>query len=237
MAPTHTHPSSPSLWLVVPVSSKKCCLSCPTGEASAKFGVTPKWVSHCRRSVALCTMEQQTHTLSHLLRLCQHKAPALVVSRLAWDETGQRFAAQFPASVKNYGLELEQCIGTWQVMVARLRFVCVWGEADGGGCHELEMTLPPIVVSGTDAPSLWSGLFHHDTTRHILFARELLYSSARRAIDINETDAASSNLRLCAHLRARRESQPTVSVEHMLCRLHQNHLLEAVVVSISSMVF
>lgn len=187
-------------------------------QAAACLGLSPTWIRTCRVVAASGYLHWQGKTFGHLVMLAQRHRPQLVVCRTAWDETGQRLRTHRPE------LSTEQHIGTWQVMVCRQRLVVVWPSR---AAVEVDVTLPPCIVPSPSAANLYAGLFHNPTTKHIFAARELLFGFAAKGVDITETDAATANYRIEAHLSGRRTHK--TSKDHFACRLHQHHIIECTV--------
>jgi hypothetical protein len=166
--------------------------------------------------------------LGKLVSLCTAQAPMFCFARLAWDETGQKLTLQLP------GFNTEQMASTWHVLVARLTLYVTWA---GGGSCSCHVVMPPCILSSTSAALIHNGLFRFPGTKPILAARDLILRSAtHRAVDLCEFDAATPNLLLEAYLLQQRSAgDRPVSKESMLCRLHQQHLIEVVVLDTCSL--
>lgn len=131
------------------------------------------------------------------------------------DETGERLAY-----TGILGTGAQQTSSVWQVLICR--FVFVFGSATGS--YTFEFVCPPIPVLNTDAESLWYALERHPSVQTVQALKKALLRNATVAMDINEFDAASSNLRLHAHKSD--ACEPHVLAEQMLCHNHQNKIVE-----------
>lgn len=115
--------------------------------AVAAAGLSSTCLRTARGAVAACYMHWQGKTLDNWVRIAQRCKPKVVVSRLAWDETGQRLCMEATGG----GITSEQQSGTYQVMVCRLRILIAWPVEVGGGVVDLECTLPPCIVPSPSA--------------------------------------------------------------------------------------
>ena len=106
------------------------------------------------------------------------------------DEIGERLAY-----IGLAGAAAQQTSSVWQVLITR--FVFTFGSAHAS--YTLEFVTPPIPVLNTDAESLWLALQRHPSVQPGVRLRAVLFSVADFAVDVNEFDAAGSNLRLHAH--------------------------------------
>lgn len=138
---------------------------------------------------------------------------AIVTTRS--DETGERLAYTGIAGTHGH-----QTSSVWQVLISR--FVFVFGSAFAS--YTFEFVCPPIPVLNTDAESLWYALESHPSLQMALALKRALFQAADWAIDINEFDAASSNLRF--HAFKMESCEQRTLAEQMLCHNHQNKLIE-----------
>jgi len=138
---------------------------------------------------------------------------AIVTTRS--DETGERLAYTGIAGTHGH-----QTSSVWQVLISR--FVFVFGSAFAS--YTFEFVCPPIPVLNTDAESLWYALESHPSLQMALALKRALFQAAGWAIDKNEFDAASSNLRF--HAFKMESCEQRTLAEQMLCHNHQNKLIE-----------
>jgi hypothetical protein len=196
--------------------------------SAIQHDVSRIWAMTVRLAIASAYISCQNMALGKLVSLCKAQAPMFCFSRLAWDETGQKLTLQLQ------GFHTEQMASTWHVLVARLTLYVTWA---GGGSCSCHVVMPPCILSSTSAALIHNGLFRFPGTKPILAARDLILRSAtHRAVDLCEFDAATPNLLLEAYLIQQRSADDRpVSKESMLCRLHQQHLIEVVVLDTCSL--
>ena len=116
--------------------------------------------------------------------------PDVVVSRLAWDETGE------PLTVPSDEVG-DQKRSTWQVMVSRCRLIVVWLVPNSTPkVIDWTLVIPPVLVKALSAASIYYSLFHAPMTRPIMMARFWIMQQAVIAMDISETDDAQPNAKL-----------------------------------------
>ena len=90
-----------------------------------------------------------------------------------------------------------------------------------------ECNMPPVVLLSTSAASMYYALSGHPQYQRLLVALELIRARAMYTFRLFETDAASGNLKLVAHLIA---SLPGEDLTRMAqwspCFSHQTHHIE-----------
>ena len=84
-------------------------------------------------------LDQQLVRLGELVKLAHQCTPDFVVSRLAWDETGEVL------NIPGLGGQ-----STWQVMVARMRLIIGWlpvgSSTENSRILDWTLVLPPVVL-------------------------------------------------------------------------------------------
>ncbi len=203
--------------------------------AAAKHGIHASFVRLLRQFVASTYLWWQEKFLRGLLREATERPPAVCAYRLAFDETGQRLT--LPTRAGGQGR------ATWQVMQCRLRMILGWLTAQPGTgdrvpqVYDFNLVLPPLLVSSTNAEHL-SLAFRQPWVSPVFLAISELCRKAAISLELTETDSAASNQRLFA---ARLMTVPGTG-EHavkflmcpMYCSLHQNQLIEALLLHVLS---
>ena len=156
-------------------------------------------------------------------------APLYVIRRLAWDETGEKMV---------YDDATTGIASVWHVMVARCRIIVAWPGESGNVVFDWTMVSPPIIVPKPAASDIYYALYHSPFLRPIMYALYLLMQRASVAVDVSETDDASSNSRLEAHLLSKclgiaEAGGKEVLKAHMVCRLHQQQLAEVLLLAVA----
>ena len=189
-------------------------------ELAAVHAVSKSWVRALRLYVVSMCLACQNLVLGSIIMMACRDAPFFLMTRLAWDETGEKVTV---------GVDTTET-SVWQVLVARLRMIIAWKVPSGFRTFSYVFILPPLIVPSTGAASIWHTLFFSQLTGPLLHAVHMLRKKAQVVIDLNETDGAYANDKLCAHLFA--ESSLTTLWEHVHCSLHANQLIEVAVMSI-----
>jgi hypothetical protein len=188
------------------------------GRRSADLAVTHKisvaWVMALRLYVIALLLASQNLLLGSLIMMANRERPAFVMTRLAWDETGERMTIGTSATESS----------VWHVLVSRLRLLIAWQTESGTHCFSYAFILPPLIVPSTSAACIWHQLFFSQLTGPLFHAVSLLRQAAVLSVDLNESDGAYANDKLTAHLLAC--SRPTTLWDHWHCSLHGNQLIE-----------
>ena len=121
-------------------------------------------------------------------------APLFVMTRLAWDDTGEKVTA---------GMGDAGETSVRHVLVSRLRLFKGWQTPGGIRCFSYVFILSPMVVPGTAARQIWHALFYSQLTGSLVHVVHILRRRAQIVINLHETGGALSNERLYAHLLAR----------------------------------
>ena len=100
---------------------------------------------------------------------------------------------------------------------------------------ESQLVIPPVPCGSTSAGNLYEGLFNHPLVRNINRIEELLHNCCHENVLLLETDQATSNEKLIAHLEGLLsidgELRDGNTIIHKLCCLHANSLVEGSVVA------
>jgi hypothetical protein len=120
-------------------------------------------------------------------------------------------------------------------MVCRLRLIVGWSAGSGGSGQvlDLDIVFPPLLVTKATADQIYIVLFHHPAVKPIFAAREVIFENAQMVFDLAETDGAYCNDRIEAFLLTRRRPHGQVYHDHFKCRLHQQQLIETVLVAVA----
>ena len=172
-------------------------------------------IEYNQRLVAVAFLDLQAMLVERVVEAIQTAQLTFAIVTTRSDETGERLAY-----TGILGTESHQTPSVWQVLISRLVFI--FGSAMGS--YTFECVCAPIPVLNTDAESLWYALEHHPSVQHVQTMKKALLRVADIAVDINEFDAASSNLRFHAHKMDTCEEH--ILAEQMLCHNHQNKLVE-----------
>lgn len=157
------------------------------GTAAHIWGVSARHIRRLRIFVTDRFFHEQLMALGWLVKMAEAEAPWFVVSRLAWDETGERLCL--------FGDR-----ATHQIMVARLRIIIVWPPS--AGCTKARVVdwvvvFPPLTVRTVAAAEMYAALFANSFAKPIMFARfSLMQLASVASIDLSETDHASANCKL-----------------------------------------
>ncbi|CAE7243872.1 unnamed protein product, partial [Symbiodinium sp. CCMP2592] len=141
-------------------------------------------------TVSAAFMNHQANFLAKLAQWCLAEPPLLVIKHFKWDET----QLQCTMNADKSGCRVRS---SWQVLVCRMRLVVVWPNGTNVVCR---VVMPPVTLLATGAEHQYYALLHHPAYKCINALVGLLRRTALVNIDIAETDGASSNLRLLAHL-------------------------------------
>ncbi|CAE7838142.1 unnamed protein product [Symbiodinium necroappetens] len=153
------------------------------------LGVAKSTVRHMQIMVSAAYMNHQANFLAKLAQWSLADSPLLVIKHFKWDETQLQCSMNADKSGR--------VRSSWQVLVCRMRLVVVWPS---GTNLVLRVVMPPVTLLATGAEHQYYALMHHPAYKCINSLVGLLRRSALVNIDIAETDGASSNLRLLAHL-------------------------------------
>jgi hypothetical protein len=146
--------------------------------------------------VADCTLGTQEKRIGDLCKICLQTPPDWAMSRLSWDETGERLTLNVDDGDAAEPLATQR--STWQVLVARIRVIVGWvrGGADNAQVIDWTFVVPPLVIRTTLAANIYYALHHCLLTRPLMMARFLILQSARSwSFDLSETDAATASWR------------------------------------------
>ena len=96
-----------------------------TVDLAVQHSISASWVMALRAYVVSLLLASQNLLLGSLIMMALRDPPLAVMTRLAWDETGERLAL----SGDEYGAS------TWHVLVARMRLLILWEDpAKGTRC-------------------------------------------------------------------------------------------------------
>ena len=199
-------------------------------------GIHPSHARRVKIYVADCLLQAQLHCLGWLCKLCIESPPDIVLSRLAWDETDEVLTMCLPTSRRS----AEQQRSTWHIMVPRVRLIVGWlPEGKPPAVIDWTLIVPPVAVRTPSAAELYYSLFHGRMTHPIMMARQLLLRRAKFAMDLSETDDAAANTRFEMHLLHKATAQQGPADQgtfkaHMVCRLHQQQLIEVLLIAVAS---
>ncbi|CAK0818791.1 unnamed protein product [Prorocentrum cordatum] len=165
---------------------------------AALHGISVNSVQTMRRVTAAAFLHCQHLGLGQLVKLCQHTKPSFVISRLAFDETGEKLTVPVPGTSGD-------AAGTnnaRHIFVARLSLHVGWtGRA---GMDETvvrqDLVLPNLIFAAPNAPQIIANLFGHKAYTPVFAALDMLRSLADNAISLLEVDGASPNEMFWAHL-------------------------------------
>ena len=179
--------------------------------------ISKAWVRAIIMIVAAWYLAVQNLVLGSLVLHCHQHKPLLVITRLVWDETGERLTMPVKGSRKGARTSV------WQVMVARMvLLVGWWDEGSTLKVFRFPIVFAPLIVSDVKAATIHGTLFGHPLNKPIFHAVSWLYKLASIPVNLNETDGAASNEKMLAYmLRASNEYWAS-----WLCSLHQIKLIE-----------
>ena len=120
----------------------------------------------------------------------QFEATAFFLKHVKWDET------QLLCTM-NADKSSQRVRSSWQVMVVRIRIVLVWED---GSNMVVRLIVPPVSLLATGAEHQYYALSYHPAYKCLNGLLGLLRQQAEENMDLAETDGASSNNRLIAHL-------------------------------------
>ena len=153
-------------------------------------GVAKSTVRRMQITVSAAFMNHQANFQAKLAQWCLAEPSPLVIKHFKWDET----QLQCSMNADKSGCRVRS---SWQVLVCRMRLVVVWPSGTNVVCR---VVMPPVTLLATGAEHQYYALLHHPAYKCINALVGLLRRTTLVNIDIAETDGASSNLRLLAHL-------------------------------------
>ncbi len=120
------------------------------GTLARAWNISKSWIAVLRRFTACAYLELQCKSLSKLVQAAASQQPLFCMSRLAYDETGERLTTKDAHQTS-----------VWQVMIARME-VCV-GWWDGHQCNAVtcDIVLPTALVASANAENIYRTLFGH----------------------------------------------------------------------------
>lgn len=189
-----------------------------SSHVALSLDVSRSMVNFMRNMVGCVYMGQQLVLLTKLIHFASATQPKILIHQVKWDETQLVCSVDADKSGKRVR-------SAWEVMVCRQRFVLI---LENGMALIYRLVLPPIVLLGSAAHDIFYGIFHHPTYVSIMRLLELLSRHCQRRIQILESDAASANLRLVAHLLSRNKRMDQnfkFQLIHVLCQNHQSQLI------------
>ena len=110
-----------------------------------------------------------------------------VMSAEMFDETGEKVAVQ---------VDRQSHKATWEIMVIGFR-LC-WG-LKGKPPEYMDIILPPLPVTSTEASKLWDALTSHPLTAPFVKLRDRLFRVASDSMHVICLDNATPNIRIHAH--------------------------------------
>ena len=156
-------------------------------------GLSVNWVKVMRQVTAAAYLHQQNLGLGQLVKAADRQKPTFVITRLAFDETGEKLTVPVPGS--------DDARNTWHIFVARLAVHVGWrGTPVGDVVVKHDVVLPNLILASPSAPQIFANLFGHNAYTAAFAALDLLRSFAEHAVSIMEVDGASANEMLWAHL-------------------------------------
>ena len=197
-------------------------------DCGLAHGIDKKWVRTIRAVVASAYLGQQLKMLATLLDAAKRVAPTLVMSRVKFDETGQRLALVLPGP----DTTPEQQRSTYQVFVLQIHIRICWADNPPVG---FDLALPPARLLSTGASAIWNTLHGHPLLKGVMATKHSLEKSAQISAEIYELDGALANQKYIAHaLRYAEESHAAPAHRHrvghffffMGCRCHVNRIIE-----------
>ncbi|CAK0907198.1 unnamed protein product, partial [Prorocentrum cordatum] len=194
---------------------------------AAVHDISVPWVRCMRQVMAAAYMYYQNKALGAIVVAARARRPSFCISRLAFDETGERITVP----VKQGDTTSDEC-ATWHVLVARLTIYIGW-HSDEHGTTVVKHTvvLPNLVVASPSAPHIHAVLFRHKVLTPIFAALRLIQDLSDRALSIVETDAAMANDRLWAHMVASSRQSGVLDCR-FVCRLHGMQLIRVVLLAV-----
>ena len=187
-------------------------------------------VKHMQVMVSAAYMNAQALFLAKLISWCSRDPPLLCIRHAKWDET------QLLCSM-NADKSMHRVRSTWQVLVCRLRLVLSWKD---GRNMIIRLVLPPVSLLSTGAECQYYTLNYHPAYRCVNGLLKLLRKHADENMDVCETDGASSNTRLLAHMLqqsktsvfAPEKSGPSLLFAHARCMNHAVQLNNAALLAL-----
>ena len=190
-----------------------------SSHLALSLSVSRSTVNFMTNMVGCVYMNQQHLLLSKLIHLAAESQPKMLVHQVKWDETQLLCSVDADKSGKRVR-------SAWEIMVCRQRLVLV---LQSGQALVFRLVLPPIVLLGNAAHDIFYGIFYHPTYCATKKLIDILMRRCQRKIQILESDAASANLRLVAHLMNRNQQQSNTDMKfrmiHVLCQNHQSQLI------------
>lgn len=212
----------------VPLSSMLAIGFAPcrrSSDLAAQYSIDRVWVRHVRACVAALCLQTQSLVLGCLMARATAERPSFVGIRLGWDETGEKVQVDLGVA---FATPDKLTVGTWNVMVTRLRLIICWGEES----YDFAFVLPPLLVASTSAANLYYGIHRHAFYQPVWRAVLYLFQRAEWSLLLSETDAASSNVRLGAHQLTMCGDRTHFA--HWFCSLHQAHHVDASIAAVAS---
>lgn len=188
-----------------------------SSHLAISLGVSRSMVNFMTNMVGCVYMGQQMVLLTKLIHLSAQSPPKVLIHQLKWDETQLLCTVDADKSGKRVR-------SSWEVLVSRQRVVLV---LENGASLVFRLVLPPIVLLGSAAHDIYYGIFHHPTYCATMRLLNILMGHCHERIQILESDAASANLRLFAHLVSKNQDGnlgPKFRMMHVLCQNHQSQL-------------
>ena len=189
---------------------------------AAIYAISPTWVNTLRKFTAAAYLHYQHWGLGQLAELARHRPPLFTLSRLAYDETGEKLTLPL-GDMTNASV--------WQVLVARLELIVGWSDASGQPVIKFSAVLPTLLVASPNAANIYHSLFFHTQLAPLHTALMMLQAASTWAVDLQETDGAYACDRLWAHMLKLRGRSPTLDC-HFRCRLHATQLIEALILAV-----
>jgi hypothetical protein len=168
--------------------------------------ISRDWASLLRRFASAAFLDLQNKSLGRLAQAASEVKPLFCMSRLAYDETGERLTTN----------ENEQT-SVWQVLIARVVIVVGWWV--DGRCEVVksEVVLPSALVASPNADNIYRTLFGHPVFMPVVAALRVLQAASEWQIDLHETDGAYAVARMWAFLVGKQSGSRPLGC-HMVSR-------------------
>ncbi|CAE7032130.1 unnamed protein product [Symbiodinium natans] len=192
---------------------------CRNSALAQHLDVARSTVKHMQVMTSSAFMNNQALFVAKLVSWCSEKPPSLCLKHFKWDET------QLLCTM-NADKSSQRVRSSWQVLVLRVRLVLAWED---GSSVVIRLVLPPVSLLATGAEHQYYSLFHHPAYKCINGLVGLLRQHAHENMDLAETDGASSNMRLLAHLVQQAKSNVAGRGGHPLLFTHcrcMNHAVQ-----------
>lgn len=164
---------------------------------------------------------QQVSVLARIVTMAQQRAPLSCIRHVKWDETQLLTAINADNSDRRVQ-------SNWQTLVIRERLILCWAD---GSCLILRLVLPPVILLASAAQDIYYAMRHHPSYAAVHEMTKLIGDLSQNRFEVYESDGASSNHRLIAHMlqkvKERKDMKPYVL--HMTC---QNHGTQLITVSV-----